>query len=138
KLGKISQADFDMAMETASRQMQRPGLLAAPELETPAFTRGTQPMTVEHVQGRAGIPTTAAKAEALRIQTPLQQLGKGKTLPYYPRGGQAEQALPPPAIQSPPRIGPASPEVVIRQTPYAMLTKLLEDPTTSARIRQAI
>jgi len=95
-------------------------------------------MSVEAMQGRAGIPTSAARAEALRIQTPLQQLGKGKTLPYYPRGGKVEQALPPSGVQSSPVIGPASPELLMRQTPYATLTKLLNDPTTSVRIRQAV
>jgi len=38
---------------------------------------------------------------------PLQALSTGKTLPYYPRGGQVEQAIPPPPQVSP--IGPRFP-----------------------------
>src|SRR5207244_1292289 len=59
-------------------------------------------------------------------------------LPYYPRGGAAEQALPPSPVQSPPMVGPASPETIVRQAPYAQLMQALENPMTIARIRTAV
>ena len=95
-------------------------------------------MTVEEVQGRAGIPTRPAQAEAARITARMEQMGKGRIQPYYPRGGEAEQTLPPPGVQSAPVIGPASPEVVVRQSSYAQLMQALENPMTIARIRTAV
>jgi hypothetical protein len=136
--GKITEQEFNTAMEMASRRVNAPPAGSLMSLEAPAFTRGPVPLSVEAMQGRAGIPTSAARAEALRIQSPLEQLGKGRTLPYYPKGGQAEQTLPPPSVQSPPVIGPASPEVMVRQTPYAQLMEALQQPGITARIRQAI
>ena len=95
-------------------------------------------MTVEEVQGRAGIPTRAAQQEAARITAQMEQMGKGRIQPYYPRGGEAEQTLPPPSVQSAPVIGPASPEVVVRQSSYAQLMQALGNPQTLPRVRQAI
>ncbi len=59
-------------------------------------------------------------------------------LPYYPRGGQVEQALPPPPVQSPPVIGPASPEIIVRSSSYADLMQALKNPTVTSRAHQAI
>jgi hypothetical protein len=38
--------------------------------------------------------------------TPVRDLGKGRTLPYYPRGGAVEQSIAPTPVTSPPQFAP--------------------------------
>lgn len=71
-------------------------------LAAPAFTRGAQPMTIEQVQSRAGILSRVGQVEREAINARMAQRGTGQTLPYYPRGGAAEQALAPAPSSSPP------------------------------------
>lgn len=107
--GRVGQGA--MAARTVSQEPLLPALRAnADLLDTPAYARNARP----------AVPPSSG------------------LLPYYPRGGQVEQALPPPPVQSPPVIGPASPETIVRQTPYAQLMDALQQPGTTARIRQAI
>jgi len=50
-------------------------------------------------------PTVTEFQDRLAGRSNLTLLGKGQTLPYYPRGGAAEQAMPPGPAESPPLPG---------------------------------
>jgi hypothetical protein len=110
-------------------------------------------LTLDQVRGRVGARPAINQAPLLpalrgapdpldapafaRNARPAEPLASG-LLPYYPRGGAAEQALPPSPVQSAPVIGPASPEVIVRSSSYADLMQALEQPALTARARQAI
>jgi hypothetical protein len=99
------------AAPPVSQEPLLPMLRGAPDpLDAPAFARNARP-----------------------AEPPASGL-----LPYYPRGGAAEQALPPSPVTSPPVIGPASPEIIVRSSSYADLMQALEQPALTARARQAI
>src|SRR5439155_21438371 len=81
--GKLTAQEYRTAVDVADAQLRaadRPAQAAvAPAMEPllPRLRAAPDPLTVP---------------PQLR---PLQQLSTGETVPYYPRGGQLEQAMPP-------------------------------------------
>ncbi len=110
--GLDRQATRSAAAVPVSQEPLLPGLRAAAmdPMDTPAFARNAPPST-----------------------PPPRGL-----LPYYPRGGAVEQAMPPTPMTSEPVIGPASPEIIVRSSSYADLMQALKNPLSTARLRQAI
>lgn len=100
KAGKISQEDLDTALGFAVQPREG---IPAPE------TTPSEPAT----PGPAVGPPSARTTTPDPLDVPaFQRLGRGKTLPYYPRGGVEEQALPPgPAAPSgpPSHVSPLAP-----------------------------
>jgi len=123
--GKLDKAGLDAAMEQAGKQTGMTGAVKADATAAPAKQ---VPGTMGPIAGTAGrgfevtgvratppVPETPTITE---IQDRLAGLGKGKTLPYYPRGGKAEQALAPnPATSTTPEPGAFSDQLTkVHQT----------------------
>lgn len=138
-----------------------PGLLTAAGTPEELAVAKQLGLSLDQVRGRVGTQAVQAARSAPPIsQEPLLPALRGMPdpldapafarnarpaeppasglLPYYPRGGAAEQALPPSPVQSAPVIGPASPEIIVRSSSYADLMHALEQPALTARARQAI
>lgn len=83
-----------------------------PAVETPVIMRPGETITqtsprgfeVNGVRETPPVPTTPTLAEMQGFRT--APLGKGPTLPWYPRGGQVEQGMAPPPASSPPALAP--------------------------------
>src|SRR5439155_221801 len=93
--GKLTAQEYRTAVDVADAQLRA--------ADRPAQTMPAPAMEPLLPQLR-GTPDPLTVPPRLR---PLQALSTGKTLPYYPRGGQVEQAIPPPPQVSP--IGPRFP-----------------------------
>jgi hypothetical protein len=76
----------------------RPGETLTPIL--PKLRAQADPMDVQPAYVRAGNPHNLPTPTG--VPAGVQQLGTGRTLPYYPRGGAAEQAMAPRPAVSPP------------------------------------
>lgn len=81
---------------------------AQPTVETPIAVRPGETLTQTSPRGfevtgfreTPPVPSSPTIAELLGVTTRNPDLGKGTTLPYYPRGGQASQAMSPGPVTS--------------------------------------
>jgi hypothetical protein len=146
--GKISGADLRTAMDVAAGRQPADATAQTPVV--PQVSQAGVPPRISNPQPIPGspqgisvvgpptppAPTAPTVAE---MQPSVAGLGTGKTLPYYPRGGQVEQSMAPPPVQSPLPAGglPQSPQEIAAslKDQLSLARSLGQEPTPEALTR---